>query len=266
MSKNIRAFTIALSLSSLVGCVNQFASMPDSTVTDPIEFITQYQSASEKGLIAPLRFLGGEEQEKNYREFSKAWCSVHYRSHLVLALKQVCDANNGTGRGEWCVDKDTDSPLFKAHVEPRSFCSSGTSLAAKVIAPLKGASTKDPDWLSLASSMGYMTKDEYSKYIADKIERGEKLQKAKNERIKKAKLKKQKRLAYERNLMLTTRGLRICQNAKYKYQGRFTGFVEDFTDKKIKINVVNLGRDGETVSGFQPSTIWDYPSNWYVCE
>lgn len=246
----------------LTGCVNQFASMPDESVKDPIDFIEQYQAATEKGLINPVGFIGGTTEEENHRIFQKKWCSNYDEIHLLNEFKRICNANNGITRESWCVEQKTDLPLFEMYISTSGGCSVGTSMVSVVTAPHKGADIHNQDWLNIASANGYKTRVESEIAKKKQVEISKKHEAEIQENLRKEKLRK----AQESEIMLTTRGLRICQKAKYDYQGQYTGFVEDFTDKKIKVHVAHLGGDGWSTSGFKQSTIWDYPANWFICE
>ncbi|MBE3659159.1 hypothetical protein BOO92_21120 [Vibrio navarrensis] len=250
-------------LFTLTGCVNQFASMPDvSSVTDPIEYVEQYSSASEKGLINPLAFVGGRDDGNNYRKYRRSWCAVHDNGpdKLKAELSKVCENKGGELRNEWCVDTSTETPLFKADIANSTLkCSTGISTYAEVITPLSESAVTDSKWNSLAKSNGFKTASELE------LEEGFRQAKMKAEKLameQKALQEKQRRIL-ERDRMLSTRGLRICQKGDL---GTYVGFVEDFTEFKVKIHVVNYGGKSFTVSGFRESTIWDYPGNWYICE
>lgn len=262
MNKLLPLTTLPL---ALTGCVNQFASMPDASVTDPIDYVEQYQAASEKGLLNPLAFVGGRDDGNNFRKYRKSWCAVSEDALYSLKddLKDLCQNKGGELRGQWCVKSNSDTPLFKMHIAHSNMqCSTGTSSYAEVIAPINDTNTNDSKWIALAKNNGFET--------AAEIETAEKQRQTALEAQKIVKkqqaLREQQRKEADRIQMLSTRGLRICQKAKYSYQGKYTGFVEDFTDKKIKVHVAHLGGDGWTASGFKESTIWDYPDNWYVCD
>lgn len=248
---------------TLTGCVNQFASMPNtSTTTDPIEYAEQYASASEKGLINPLAFVGGRDDGDNYRKYRKSWCAVHDSGprNLKAKLNKMCEEKGGELRDRWCVESNTDTPLFKMTISASTLhCSSGISTFAEVIAPLSEASTADRTWYKFARSNGFKTIVEHK--LAEQKHQAD-LEAKKMARKKKI-IRDQNRKVVERKQMLSTRGLRICQKGDL---GTYVGFVEDFTNYKVKIHVANYGSGSSTVSGFRETTIWDYPKNWYVCD
>lgn len=48
----------------------------------------------------------------------------------------------------------------------------------------------------------------------------------------------------------------------------YRGYVEDFTDEKLKIAVAEAfmpNSPGLQPGGFQPHTLWDYPNRWRTC-
>jgi hypothetical protein len=250
-------------LFNLTGCVNQFASMPNSsTTTDPIEYVEQFASASEKGLINPLAFVGGRDDGDNYRKYRKSWCAVRGSGPSIpkAELNKICEAKGGELRNTWCVESSTDTPLFMMDISNSTLrCSSGISSFAEVIAPLSENSATDSNWRAFAKSNGFKTASEFE--LAEQKRQAD--LEVKEMALKQKILRDKQRQELERNQMLSSRGLRICQQGEL---GTYIGFVEDFTDSKVKIHVANYGGKSYTVSGFREGTIWDYPKNWYVCE
>lgn len=61
------------------------------------------------------------------------------------------------------------------------------------------------------------------------------------------------------------RGTTVCRTERSVI---YRGFIEDFTDEKIKINVAfaaMVNAPAMQAPGFQPQTIWDFPVNWRLC-
>jgi ribosomal protein L20 len=61
-------------------------------------------------------------------------------------------------------------------------------------------------------------------------------------------------------------GTRVCRDDKGV---RYTGFIEQTTERKVKISITfadMIGHPNLHPGGFQPTTIWDNPENWFVCE
>lgn len=61
-------------------------------------------------------------------------------------------------------------------------------------------------------------------------------------------------------------GARICL---VEGQFRYIGFVEDFTDEKVKIRVAEERTNDAynyVVTNFTPKIVWDSPLNWDLCE
>jgi hypothetical protein len=63
------------------------------------------------------------------------------------------------------------------------------------------------------------------------------------------------------------RGARVCL-AETGSRWVYRGFVEDFSDEKLKIAVAEAfmpGSPGTQPGGFRPNTLWDYPIRWRLC-
>lgn len=72
------------------------------------------------------------------------------------------------------------------------------------------------------------------------------------------------------------KGTRVCHNINRKlvettramvgnvriYGNTTIGFIEDFSKTKIKIRIVA----SNVIQNFRETTIWDYPTNWNICE
>ena len=256
----MKIFFISVSIITLTtGCVNNFAAMPDrNLITDPVLYTEMYAVASEKGLVNPLAFIGGREDTDFYHKFKKSWCADNDKDHsdLYNDLSQICKSLGGTFTSqEWCADKKTDKPLFKTYLDIDWKCSTGVSMHAEVISPIQ-SKVGDNRWDKFAKEDGFKSKYELSALLESKIKQTE----IKNQLIERKKLLAQERKHIDKERMLTTRGLRICNEGEYGQV--YVGFVEDFTNTRIKVNVVSYGRD----SRFRPSTVWDNPDRWYVCE
>lgn len=61
-------------------------------------------------------------------------------------------------------------------------------------------------------------------------------------------------------------GTKVCQLTQTR-SGlvQSTGFVEGFSQYKLKIRISHMGGAGWTVGGFTEHTVWDYPENWSLC-
>jgi hypothetical protein len=100
----------------------------------------------------------------------------------------------------------------------------------------------------------YVTRDEQQDYARDAIKQAQAARTALLER-------RQQQLPMVRKV-----GARICQ-----LQGQilYIGFVESFTDEKLRIRVadavVNENHNAH-LGDFTPSVIWDSPLNWDLCE
>ncbi|MBV7299467.1 DUF4355 domain-containing protein [Enterovibrio paralichthyis] len=257
-----KTVVMSVALLSVSGCVNQFSSMPDkNVVSNPVKYTEKYASASEKGLINPLAFVGGRDDTDEYQKYRKSWCAIDGTGPTLLLaeLSDICTSKGGVVRDDWCVNAEKDLPLFKMNIGNSTLgCSTGISTYAEVISPVLDEDN-DAAWLEVSKLNGFKDEDELKAEQKAKVEREKALAIAEQE---------QQRLAAEQKRadvrkMLSVRGLRICQKGNL---GTYVGFIEDFSKEKVKVHVANYGGDGWTVGNFRETTIWDYPSNWYVCE
>jgi hypothetical protein len=80
---------------------------------------------------------------------------------------------------------------------------------------------------------------------------------------------REKQLAREQNenKLKSKVGTQICKKVDGIYI--YIGYVENVVEDKIKISISDARAEKGfrlRPPGFQPTTIWDYPDNWYVCE
>jgi len=260
----MRIILLTLSLVTLLtGCVNQFASMPDKSINnEPITYSEQFVSASEKGLINPLAFVGGRADGDIYNKYAKSWCATreHNFRELKESLSSICSEKGGTVRGKWCSSTETEAPLFKMIAKHSvSKCSTGVSSYVEVITPNGKTDANGFDWLSFAMQNDF--KD--SLQIEQENESLIQEERIKEQKMKAKMLKMDIMHKKESAIMLSEIGTQVCRKG---ISGTYTGYVENFTDKKMKVRVVFYGGKGWSVPGFKENTIWDSTDHWYICE
>lgn len=70
----------------------------------------------------------------------------------------------------------------------------------------------------------------------------------------------------EHRYLLQEIGTQICKDERGI---QYVGFIEHIESEKLQIRISSssfIGAPNSRPSGFQPSMVWDFPSNWYVCE
>lgn len=269
-------YTVLLTYILLIsGCVNMAAKKPTVSYSSSIvDTLSQYYEASQAGLISPYKLFDpsgknpGVVDGNEYRMFRRWWCldSSSTKGELESLISGHCSANGGVFKNGWCSDKKSESPIYKVSVgkagmvgkkSSTAFCSTGEDIG--VLAYEKNSNISNQSWLDISTAqLGFESPSEFTQRL--KKEREEKW------RTSQEKLKKKTEQA---NLVLASkRGTRICKDFD-RGDHVYVGYIEDKTDEKIKINVAQAvyKRNARfSVNGFQPTLIWDYPNNWYVCE
>ena len=194
-----------------------------------------------------------------YRLMSRWWCEPNTRTSSVdaaqLEYSALCSRVGGSLQGVFCVNPSNfDDVLFMAEVvRTRKTCSNGTSV--RIVEPTSSHSA--PAYLSMLRSLGFKTSDERAADLARAAALA-------RERERQRALEADRRAAMVPRMR--QRGSRVCQIA-----GAVTtvGFVEDSTETKLQIRVVNAFRTGAPnlqLGGFQPHVTWDVAVQWELCE
>ncbi|MFE8069422.1 hypothetical protein QQM79_00015 [Marinobacteraceae bacterium S3BR75-40.1] len=269
------AFVLLMSVLAS-GCVNLIAQKPDENYsTSIVDTLDQYSEATEAGLIDPYRLYDptgkspGVVDGGKYRGFMRWWCldSSSSKSELKNLISDHCSKMNGVYSNNWCYGKKSELPLYKVAVGGASllversnvpFCS--TSEDVGVLAYEKRPNTPKEDWRNIAlSELGYISPTENKERL--RVER--------EKRARALERKRKKQLEQAQLVLASKRGTRICKDFDGGSQF-YVGYIEDRTDEKVKINVTQAVLRNSTRfitnSGFQPTIVWEYPVNWYVCE
>lgn len=262
---------------TLVGCVNLTAKKPEFDGNKNItSLLSQYFEASQRGLISPYNISDpsgknfGLASNGKYIEFRRWWCldSKSSIDELKSLVEKHCYSKGGVYEEEWCSAKNSETPLYKAHIgkaftvgknDGTEFCRSGDDIG--VIAIEKGNSFSDKQWIEFATSdMKYESPSQYRKRIKEEKD-------ANCKKIVEG-IKKQTEDGWAAHD--SKRGTKICKDFKQGYgEYVYIGFLEDKTDEKMKISIVEAAdrrNHSYTFADFRPSVIWDRPNGWYVCE
>jgi len=251
-------FTVALS-----GCTTNPPETvrPDETKS-AIEYTKILSKASSYALDVLLVNLGNETlSSSEYIVFKTWWCpqnaGVNSTDDVIQKYSQLCYVKGGIYIYPFCRNRSSnDEILFYSSVINSRKCTSIQTAEVVVIEPT-GSRTAE-NYIRALRSAGYATTDEIKQrnQVAETIRNQIRIE---NERTK------------ERDAVLMKNiGTRICQNDRSsRIDLTYIGFVERVEDSKIQIRIVQaqIGKmPGMQPGGFQPSIIWDYPDNWYVCE
>lgn len=167
----------------------------------------------------------------------------------------MCARAGGSLQGSFCVmpSNPDDVPFVVQIVPAPRPCANGTSV--RVVEPTGSLSA--PAYLGMLRSAGVRTSEERATDQAHAASLG-------RERERQRALEADRRAAMVPRMR--ERGTRVC-----RVEGVTTavGFVEDSTETKLQIHVVNAYRTGAPnlqLGGFQPYITWDVPARWELCD
>lgn len=241
----------------LLGCASKpFEGEPRSASELTIALAKHYS-----GLVdgAFLKTDTPADSSGQFRSVTRFWCAPNATQSTVPEARSKFASLCGRQGGEWqepyCLSpSDRDRVHFMAQiVAARPTCANGT--AVRVFEPT--GDPMAPAYVAALRGVGFRTKEEVAK---------DRAQAAVKEREAAARAVAE---ADRRAAMLPTmrqRGTRVC---RAEGGNTWVGFVEDSTDAKLQIRVVNAFNTRVPqyqVGGFQPHIIWDVPSRWELCE
>lgn len=233
----------------------------DSDRYDIYQFLVEYYRNSHHVMgFAEEKFGQGVKKEEGILSINNDWCpnvNGFNKLSLARALESKCDELNGQYMDGWCGDKNTGKPIFYANTwnpKYRSKDVAGCSLSGIRLTAYLFDKELTPAEISTARQLGYLTPVEYM-HTKEEKDRQE------LQRIADSARRKRVGEAY----MLSNVGTRICRE---KDGWNYVGFVEGVNNSKIKISVAEREYPGGEVkdNSFIPITIWDWPSNWMLCE
>jgi hypothetical protein len=213
--------------------------------------------------IQALASAGGIEERGTYRYNSQLFCMADSRdlSRGKENFAELCRLKSARFDGQFCVrSQDTDEVLFSAQFESQGTGRCYRLYTSEVVAP------GSPDYMKFLVGRGYETAEvRASKRAAADTAAAEVRATAQAERQARE-AREMARLQTERPQM-RKRGARVCL---VESGNRFTyrGYVEDFTDEKLKIAVAEAfmpNAPGTQPGDFRPNTLWDYPIRWRIC-
>lgn len=243
------------------GCVTNAPLPSPSSSGSIIAFVRNLEQRTSTLLDKVVVSLPNPADDHgSYVSWQTNWCprheQVHTRLDVLREVSSFCAGQGGTYRGDFCVNaRNSNIVLFYAHVLAIGTCQYVTWPAGVQILQPKPGLENAPGYLAALHQVGYRTAAE-----------------ARQERVaREQQVKEQQRLLALQLPLLRKRGTRICKTLP---NVMYVGFVDDVSDEKIRISVEEAYRtDVLTLPGvevpvqnFKPTTIWDYPVNWRVCE
>lgn len=211
-----------------------------------------------------LRASGGVSAGDGFVSDIQSWCENpaikrNLLQEATAEVQSLCERRGGRQDGRFCKRADDpDEVIFSASVVRRSDGGGCERIQAAVIEP--AGARNHPGYVAALRRVGYITLSE-AKVLED-AQRARQLARTRTaEQL--AAAERDRHLA--ELPVMRKRGSTICRNDS---GNTYRGYVEDFTDEKIKISVAEAFRTGVpnfNPGGFQPSVIWDFPSRWRLC-
>jgi hypothetical protein len=223
------------------------------------------QSVPLGGLAVQAAVSAGDGDDfGSYKYKTQLFCQTNHQALANIRQKfgVLCERKGAQFDGQFCAQGvGSDRVLFSAQLESHG---SGGCYRLNVS---EAVTVGSPDYLQfLVSKAGYETAEVKAQKLAVKqAEAAEARARARAEQqVREA--RDMARLQEELPLM-RKRGARVCM-AQSGSSVVYRGYVEDFSDEKLKIAVAEafLANSPATrPTGFQPNTLWDYPVRWRLC-
>ena len=202
----------------------------------------------------------GHREEPEYELRAEVGCSVNPSFQTIDSLRPMFDTicRNRGGRLADSFCRDTARPdrvLFYLRIGTWSSSSCpktvGFAFTMKSIEP-KADRLQSPAYLDALRANGYHTESEI---LSSEIQQRNAMVAAANKAQERDRIEGE-RIARERPLVRTV-GAHVCID---KDGLRWVGYVEQVTETKVQIRIVQSGvsRDNQI--------IWDYPEHWHLCE
>lgn len=257
-----RALTALALAVSLAGCATGPINAEDSAISLGKNLVLQ--SVPLGGMaVQALVSAGDGEDRGSYRSKSQLFCQTNAQAlaNIRERFAALCRRKGAAFDGQFCLSPPwSDKVLFSAKLEYRS-------AGCHMLHVSEAVTVGSPDYLKfLVNEAGYET----AQVRADKL--AERQAAAADARAK-AQAEQQAIQAREMARLelelpqLRKRGARVCQMASSNLF-MYRGYVEDFTDEKLKIAVAEAfvpNAPGMRPTGFQPHTLWDPPIRWRLC-
>jgi hypothetical protein len=261
---------LALSAAFVTGCATPPSPLPDShPLNDAYAYVQSVRharlQASNKTNKPPPKFVSLArpiiKQGQGYRELNQ-WFSADTPTRQrvlgvedwVTGFKEACTHLGGVFGSRLCVSRqDPDTVLFIVTIQQRYSPNwlDSTSHEVTLVEPTQQPTS--PEFRRLAQAAGFVT------------------QAAQAARTRAAETAAADRAAAERARLaadwprMQVRGQMVCREENGV---RYIGYVEDFTDERMKVSVAQaqIGRTGYSPGGFRPNVIWTRPEGWSPCE
>lgn len=255
--KVIRGYLVAASVVVLSACATKpFEGEPRSASELTIALAKHYS-----GLVdgAFLKTDTPADSSGQFRLVTRYWCAPNAKQSTVPEARSnfasLCRRLGGDWQEPYCQSaSDRDRVSFMAQIiAARSTCANGT--AVRVFEPT--GDPMAPAYVAALRGVGFQTKDDIAK---------DKARAAVIDRWAAAHVAAEADRRAALLPIMRQRGTRLCRE---EGGNTWVGFVEDSTDAKLQIRVVNAYNTRVPqfrVGGFQPHITWDVPGRWDLCD
>lgn len=201
------------------------------------------------------------DPSRPWNAISGNWCARLDGREGAAAVRPLydsyCKHSGGVYRGDYCLSTvDARQVLFMARVEQSNKCTPPSmSVLTTVVEPM--GDPLNEQYIAKLRSLGYMSPEDVDARRANDVAV-----------LAAAQLRtEQERMRREASIpLMRKRGARVCRQDGIN---TVFGFVDDFTDEKLKIALAGsfVTRTPQySQSGFVPAVIWDFPTRWTPCD
>jgi hypothetical protein len=255
--------TVAGALVVLTACASGPKKAEDSAIALAKSVVME--SVPLGGMAVQALFSAGDGKDLgSYKYKSQYFCQTNSQAlaNIRTNFAQLCGRKGALFDGQFCTRPEgTDQVLFSAQLETQGTGRCYTLYVSEAVA------VGSADYMQfLVSKAGYETAEVKAGNRAV-VDAAAAQARAKAQAVRQAReAREMARLETELPLM-RKRGARVCMVESGK-MFVYRGYVEDFTDEKLKIAVAEAflpNSPGTQPSDFRPNTLWDYPIRWRIC-
>lgn len=246
----------AASVALLAGCASAPKAPDDSAVA--LAKTVSMQSVPLAGMAVQALMGGGTDNDLGtYRTNSQRWCAANAGStpRALEKFAELCGRKGGSYDGRFCTARSgVEEVLFLANFDqkPELGC-----LGVRLLVAEPKSAPADPAWISYLEGQGY-------RRVAQREREQNVLRTALQVQAERQAAAESVRLAVELP-QLKKRGTKVC---KVVGPQTFVGFVEDFTDEKVKVLVTQgfmTNSPGVGLKIDSGTLTWDPFTAWRLC-
>lgn len=255
-----RIVLLGAALLAVSGCTTDRPLPDPASQTSLIEYVQGLRRDTSTLLDRVAAEIPSPVEElPDYRIWGDFWCPRHLQVHstddVIRQVAVYCESKNGIYREPLChATRDPDEILFYAAFRRNiDRCQNvAATVDVRIVEPRPGKE-ESTAYVQRLHQLGFRSEAEVAA-----------------ERVKSQERRRMERERIAEELpLLRTKGTKVCSE---RDGWLYAGYVEDSTDRKIKISVADQyivnpdGRPGVRNPQYRPESIWDFPQRWFVCE